>query len=130
MPETVHPVDLHVGKRLKERRAAQNITQTDLGADLGISAQQVQKYENGTNRISASKLFDVARRLGTTVSWFFEGLDDSPTLSFVESITVFQPQALQYERMRDLIAAFKALPDDAAREAAFVFVKSKAGQVI
>lgn len=57
LPQAPHPVDLHVGKRLRERRTASGVTQSELGGKLGLSAQQVQKYENGDNRISASKLF-------------------------------------------------------------------------
>lgn len=73
--ETPAPVDVHVGKMIRARRLAIDITQAELAEALGTSFQQVQKYERGANRISASKLYDAAQKLGTTVGAFFEGLD-------------------------------------------------------
>ena len=69
-----HPVDIHVGRRVSERRRSLGHNQTDLGQALGITFQQVQKYERGTNRISASKLWEAARFLGVDIAYFFEGL--------------------------------------------------------
>lgn len=71
-----HPVDLYVGARLRSLRAARGVSQTKLGERLGITFQQVQKYETGTNRISASKLYDISRILNVQPNYFFEGLDD------------------------------------------------------
>jgi len=124
--ETVHPVDLHVGKRLRESRTACGVTQAELGADLGISAQQVQKYENGSNRISASKLFEIAGRLGTGIDWFFEGLETPAVPSFAEPAAPFEAEPTAYDQTRTLIAAFKALPDDAARADALDYVRNHA----
>ena len=70
-------VDLHVGARIRLRRRQLHMSQSDLSAALGLTFQQVQKYERGTNRVSASKLYDVAMTLGVGVSWFFEGLDET-----------------------------------------------------
>lgn len=67
-----HPVDVHVGKRVQQRRALLGMTQTALGRALGITFQQVQKYERGANRLSASKLFEIARVLDVPVSYFFD----------------------------------------------------------
>ncbi|MCR5878814.1 helix-turn-helix domain-containing protein [Phenylobacterium sp. J367] len=87
-----HPVDRHVGMRMRLRRKALGISQDRLAAALGMTFQQVQKYERGTNRVSASKLWEAARALKTTVSWFYEGLpeDDgevatSPNEGFLSS---------------------------------------------
>lgn len=71
-----HFIDVQVGKRLREFREAQGLSQTDLASALGITFQQVQKYENGHNRISASRLHAAACFLKVPVSDFFEGLDD------------------------------------------------------
>lgn len=71
-----HPVDQHVGQRMRRARKDLGLSQTQLGDVLGITFQQVQKYERGANRVSASKLFEAARALGVTVSFFFEGLPD------------------------------------------------------
>ncbi|WFS24988.1 helix-turn-helix domain-containing protein [Rhizobium rhododendri] len=74
--DTVHPVDLHVGQQIRIRRIQSNVSLGDLGAGIGVSLQQVQKYESGRNRVSASMLYEVASRLGVPVSKFFEGLPD------------------------------------------------------
>lgn len=72
-----HPVDKHVGGRLRLRRKLQGMSQADLAKGLKLTFQQVQKYERGANRISASKLYDAARLLEAPVSYFFEGLDET-----------------------------------------------------
>lgn len=72
-----HPVDEHVGKKLKNLRVLRGLTQTDVANGLDISFQQVQKYELGRNRISASKLFEISRILDVPPSYFFDGLDDA-----------------------------------------------------
>lgn len=69
-----HPVDLHVGARLRLARAARGRSQEALGQAVGVSAQQIQKYERGTNRISASVLFRLCGFLDRPVAWMFEGL--------------------------------------------------------
>ena len=70
-----HPVDIHVGERLRMARMFKNVSQTDLGDHLGITFQQVQKYENGSNRLSSSKLYESAQYLGVPISFFFEGIE-------------------------------------------------------
>ena len=70
-----HPVDVHVGARVRLRRVLLGMTQTDLGTAIGVSFQQMQKYERGTNRISASRLHDLARVLDVPIEHFF---DDMP----------------------------------------------------
>ncbi len=68
-----NPVDLHVGARVRTRRKFLGLSQSDLADGIGLTFQQVQKYERGTNRISASKLHETARILKTSVGYFFEG---------------------------------------------------------
>ena len=72
-----NPVDIHVGGRVRVRRKFLGLSQTDLAVALGLTFQQVQKYERGTNRISASKLFEIARTLKVPVAYFFEGYSQS-----------------------------------------------------
>jgi transcriptional regulator with XRE-family HTH domain len=69
-----HPVDVHVGKRIRHRRWLLGMTQQQLAEQVGIKFQQIQKYETGANRVSASRLYDIADTLGVPVSFFFEGL--------------------------------------------------------
>lgn len=70
-----NPIDAHVGAQVKLRRAVVGMSQTELADRLGITFQQVQKYENGANRISASRLYLIAEVLNVTVQSFFEGAD-------------------------------------------------------
>ena len=74
--KTPNPVDLHVGARIRMQRKALGLSQETLGEALGLTFQQVQKYERGANRVSASKLFDAARTLQVPIAWFFDGLAD------------------------------------------------------
>lgn len=76
-----NPIDHHVGKRLRQRRRVLGLTQQRLAEDVNIRFQQIQKYESGANRISASRLWALARALDVPVSYFFEGLEGeaSPT---------------------------------------------------
>jgi transcriptional regulator with XRE-family HTH domain len=67
-------IDVHVGARLRLRRVILGVSQEELASSLGISFQQLQKYETGTNRISAARLFEISRELDVPVSWFFEDL--------------------------------------------------------
>jgi len=71
-----HPVDVHVGKRIRHRRWMNGTTQQQLAEAVGIKFQQIQKYETGMNRVSASRLWDIASVLNVNVSFFFEGLDE------------------------------------------------------
>ncbi len=70
-----HPVDIHVGHRIRLRRRLLDMTQQQLGERVGIKFQQLQKYESGANRISASRMWDIAAAMEVPVSFFFEGLD-------------------------------------------------------
>ena len=75
--EGPHPVDRHVGRRVAEKRIGLGFNQSDLGRAIGLTFQQVQKYEKGTNRISSSKLWEMSKFLGVDISYFFDGLADS-----------------------------------------------------
>jgi len=75
------PVDLHVGNRIKLRRTLLKISQEKLANDVGVTFQQVQKYENGLNRVSASRLFDISRCLKCEVSFFFQDIDEQSRYS-------------------------------------------------
>jgi transcriptional regulator with XRE-family HTH domain len=71
-----NPIDIHVGSRVRDRRLALGMSQEKLGTALGITFQQVQKYEKGTNRIGASRLQHVSRILEVPIEYFFEGAPD------------------------------------------------------
>jgi len=76
---TPNPVDLHVGARIRLRRRMQGVSQEKLADALGLTFQQVQKYERGANRVSASKLYEIAAALKAPVAYFFDGLADPTT---------------------------------------------------
>ena len=97
-----HPVDVHVGKRVRHRRWMVGMTQQQLGDIVGIKFQQIQKYETGMNRISASRLWDIAQALDVSISFFFEGFDQ-------EEDSVESP-AVEHDVQRgDLLADKEAL---------------------
>ena len=76
---TPHPVDIHVGQRVRLARLSAGLSQSQLAGAVGITFQQVQKYEKGTNRISASRLYQFANILGVDIPYFFQGADNAGT---------------------------------------------------
>ncbi len=105
-----HPVDVHVGKRVRHRRWLIGMTQQQLAEKVGIKFQQIQKYETGANRISASRLWDIADALDVPVSFFFEGLDDdtSPT----DDPGKMPADLLGDKEALDLIRSYYAIPEN------------------
>lgn len=89
-----NPIDVHVGRRVRQRRKALGVTQERLAADLGLTFQQVQKYERGANRISASKLYEIAASLSAPVAYFFDGLADPATAKETDGFS--QPASEQF----------------------------------
>jgi len=97
-----HPVDVHVGRRVRHRRWMVGMTQQQLGDIVGIKFQQIQKYETGMNRISASRLWDIAQALDVSISFFFEGFDG-------EEGATESPAVEREARRGDLLADKEAL---------------------
>ncbi|MEM8840461.1 MAG: helix-turn-helix transcriptional regulator [Pseudomonadota bacterium] len=105
-----HPVDEHVGQRVRQRRWMVGMTQQQLGNKVGIKFQQIQKYETGTNRISASRLWDIADALDVPVSFFFEGLEGvGDTTSSARGDMMTDKEALE------LVRAYYAIPETQRR---------------
>ncbi|MCK6454556.1 MAG: helix-turn-helix transcriptional regulator [Alphaproteobacteria bacterium] len=73
-----HPIDVHVGGRIRLRRTLLGLSQEKLGEMIGLTFQQVQKYERGSNRVGASRLFDLSRVLDVPMSFFFEDMEEQP----------------------------------------------------
>lgn len=78
MTAAKNPIDVHVGRRVRMRRMLIGMSQTELATKLGITFQQIQKYEKGMNRIGASRLFQISQILGVPPSSFFSGLEGEP----------------------------------------------------
>jgi len=101
-----HPVDAHVGKRIRHRRWMVGMTQQQLADRVGIKFQQIQKYETGMNRVSASRLWDIAEVLGVAISFFFEGIDDKREVPRgVEGDMLADKEALE------LVRSYYAIPE-------------------
>ncbi|HBK90250.1 MAG TPA: transcriptional regulator [Parvularcula sp.] len=79
-----HPIDIHVGNRVRQRRRLVGMTQHALAEAVNIRFQQIQKYENGVNRISASRLWEIAAALRAPVTYFYDGLGE-PAVTFEET---------------------------------------------
>lgn len=121
-------IDVHVGKRLRLRRMLLNMTQEQLASVVGVAFQQIQKYERGANRVSASRLYDIARALAVDVSFFFEDLDDDAARSrpnavlpdATEALVAAGPRHDRDPRSRtvslQLLNAYWNLPDDTVRD--------------
>jgi transcriptional regulator with XRE-family HTH domain len=105
--KAVTAVDTHIGQRLRMQRKLAGLSQEQLAERLGVTFQQVQKYEKGTNRISASRLFGAARLLSVPVSFFFEGLATSDTQS--ENVIPMTRDE------HDLLLAFRSAREDVRR---------------
>ncbi|MCV6585309.1 MAG: helix-turn-helix transcriptional regulator [Marinibacterium sp.] len=113
-----HPVDVHVGKRVRHRRWLVGMTQQQLAECVGIKFQQIQKYETGANRISASRLWDIADALEVPVSFFFEGLDggEAPTTTTVADSKSQVPADLMGDKEAlDLVRSYYAIPETQRR---------------
>ena len=123
MPVTksANSIDVHVGSRLRQRREALGISQGRLGRHLGLTFSQIQKYEKGTNRIGAGRLYQIASYLGIQPSYFFEGLsgDEAPSAA--------PANAVRHEEVATLNEAFGAIHDAETRASVLALVRSLAG---
>lgn len=108
-----HPVDVHVGKRIRHRRWLVGMTQQQLAEQVGIKFQQIQKYETGANRVSASRLWDIADALDVQISFFFEGLENGATdKSDAEQLP---SDLLGDKEALDLVRSYYAIPENQRR---------------
>ena len=112
-----HPVDAHVGSRVRLRRNLLGMNQTQLGTALGVSFHQVQKNERGVDRIGASRLWQLGQVLDVPVSYFFEGLDEGAK-AWSSDDTLFKCETLEFVR------AYHRITDPKARKCLFELVKA------
>ncbi len=127
-----HPVDVHVGARVKQRRNLLEMTQTSLGDALGVTFQQVQKYESGTNRIGSSRLCDLARVLDVSIDYFFE--DMPPEVAAISPATKgrgkakkppsHEPDPMLKRETLELVHAYYKIEDADVRQRVSQLIKA------
>ncbi|MDG1005127.1 MAG: helix-turn-helix transcriptional regulator [Emcibacteraceae bacterium] len=125
---TPNPIDIHVGSRLRLRRALIGMSQEKLGNALEITFQQVQKYERGTNRISSSRLFQISRILDVSVSFFFDDMD-TEVIKQTEGMVEINKQVLQVDKLSrretlEFVRAYYKITDPMVRKKIFEMVKA------
>jgi len=131
------PIDKYVGSRVRARRVGLRISQTKLGDSIGVTFQQVQKYENGTNRIGASNLYKIARQLGVDVSFFFQEMpEDLYEASNADPYGLSEPIAEPFDSdplsSRDsisLVHDYHRIPDDMLRQRVGQFMRALANSL-
>ena len=121
MGKVAKRVDDHVGERIRERRTMMGLTQEHLAQALDISYQQVQKYETGANRVSAGRLYEIAKRLEVDVAYFFENL---------EPLTLSIPleHGGKNRSTIELVRNYSEIDEPAVRSAVSGLIKSLAGK--
>jgi len=124
-----HPIDAFVGERVKHFRKRKKLTQTELGKELGLTFQQIQKYEKGSNRIGASRIFLLSKLLEVPVYRFFEGLELELNMpqnpGFAESPgAAYTANPVSLEERNELMTAFTSVQDAATRKRIIDLVKA------
>lgn len=121
------PIDVHVGSRLKMRRKLLSISQGEIGNNLGLTFQQIQKYERGANRIASSRLLKLSKILDVPVVYFFEEMPDhveqhARNFSFENPETFDQNQLARRETL-ELVLNYYKIENTKARKKIFEFIK-------
>jgi transcriptional regulator with XRE-family HTH domain len=129
------PIDVHVGSRIRLRRTLMGMSQERLGEALGLTFQQVQKYERGVNRVGASRLFDLSRVLDVPISFFFDDMPDQVAShagvavrgrvpGFADTQDGFADDTLNRRETLELVRAYYRITDPSVRKRVFELIKS------
>ena len=130
-----HPVDIHVGSRVRMRRTLLGMSQEKLGNALALTFQQVQKYERGANRVGASRLFEISQILDVPISFFFEEMAPETAALTPHSVdasgtaggpAVFEPDPLAKRETLELVRAYYRIGDPRVRKRMFELTKAVA----
>ena len=127
-----HPVDIYVGSRVRLRRTLKGMSQQKLAGELGLTFQQVQKYERGTNRIGASRLYELSEILDVPTAFFFDGLgttkSDQATPAGLSDVPQRSYEADQFSKREilELVRAYDRIKDREVRDRVFAMVKAVA----
>lgn len=133
-----NPVDIHVGTRIRLQRRLLGMTQQDFATALGLTFQQVQKYERGLNRIAASRLYDMARILGVDLAFFFEDMqedvsDKSPSrMAGIRDAQAseFKPDPMQRRETLELVRNYYRIKDNSMRKIIFDLCERMSKEII
>ena len=126
-----HPVDVHVGSRLRMRRTLLGLSQQKLGEQLNLTFQQIQKYERGANRIGASRLFELSRILDVKPSFFFEEMPaggGSQSAGIQEPADEFEHEFLGKRETLELVRAYYKIDNLDVRKRVFDVIKALAAE--
>jgi len=126
--EKPNPIDVQVGSRVRLRRNMLGLSQEKLGEAIGLTFQQVQKYERGANRIGASRLHRLAQILEVPISYFFEemGTASAPGGRLAEDQAGFEHDPMTRRETLELVRAYYRIPDEKLRKRIFELVKAAA----
>jgi transcriptional regulator with XRE-family HTH domain len=119
-------VDAHVGARLRQRRMLLGISQEQLAEMLGLTFQQVQKYERGTNRVSASRLFQLARALDTPITWFFEDMESDRAARDKAPTENEEADPMSRRETLELVRVYSRIDDRKVRKKLYEMAKALA----
>ena len=134
-PGVANPVDIHVGARLRLRRTLMGLSQERLGAAVGLTFQQIQKYERGANRIGASRLYEFSKILEVPISYFFEDIPgelDTHAGRFKAGLRDHEQDEIERDPLvkretLELVRAYYRIPSRRARKRLFELTKSLSG---
>ena len=121
-------LDIYIGNRVKLRRTMLGISQDRLGTSLGITFQQIQKYEKGVNRISASTLYNIANVLGVDFSYFIEGFEGNNEIRD-ENVPAYEFDNTKKKETMELLRAYYKISDPMLRKRVLDFVKGLSSSV-
>ncbi len=129
-----NPVDVHVGRRVRQRRILLGMSQTNLADALGLTFQQVQKYESGANRIGSSRLFHLSQIFDVSIEYFFNDMPadvaaKSPAQwrGSVKSPVSYEIDPMAKRETLELVRAYYRIPDSKVRKCLFKLTKAFAG---
>lgn len=125
---TPHPVDIHVGKRLRMRRTILGLSQESLGNATGITFQQIQKYERGINRVGSSRLFEFSTILDIPVSYFFEGYEADTAHAGLNDTNAdtFDHEQMGSRETLEMMRSYYRIENPMTRKRIFELIKSLA----
>jgi transcriptional regulator with XRE-family HTH domain len=121
-----HSVDVHVGRRLRSRRTMLGMSQENLGDAVGVTFQQIQKYERGLNRIGSSRLYEFSRILNVPVAYFFEEFDEGQTgqTPASENGSNYEYEKMANKEVLSVVRAFSSIENPLIRKKMIALIKS------